>query len=510
MSPFAGYEQHDAVGLADLVRRGEVSPVEVVEAAIVCIEASNPILNAVVTSMFGIARERAAGPLPDGPLQGVPMLLKDELAPYEGVRHTRGARAYRDHVADHDSELVRRYRAAGLVVVGRTNTPELALAAVTEPALHGPTLNPWSLEHSPGGSSGGSAAAVAAGMAPLATGNDMGGSIRIPASWCGLFGLKPSRGRNPTGPREGEIWLGLGVEHVLTRSVRDSAAVLDLECGFDAGAPYFLPLPHQSFLESLDQRPAGLRVAFTTESPLGTPVHLECVGAVRQTARMLAELGHRVEEATPEIDGWAAANAWLVVCFSEVAAEIDRLREVLGRRPRPSDVEPVTWTMGLLGRAFSAAELNAALSFLDRAGRAMGRFHETFDVYLTPTTAVPPVRIGELQPSRFERALMAAVNALGAGRLLRRSGVVEQLAETSLSKVPFTQLANMTGAPSATLPLHWTADGLPVGVMLTAPIGDEATLLRLAAQLEEARPWRDRRPPGLEAAASGLVLGAAP
>jgi amidase len=494
MNGFQEYELYDALGMAELVRRGEVRASELVEAAIARIERLNVRLNAVVTPMFELARERVRGDLGDGPLRGVPMLLKDELAPYAGVRHTRGSKAYRDRVASTSSELVRRYEAAGLVVVGKANTPEFALAAVTEPELHGPTRNPWDLERSPGGSSGGSAAAVAAGMVPVASGNDMGGSIRIPSSWCGLFGLKPSRGRNPTGPVEGEIWLGLGSEHVLTRSVRDSAAVLDASCGFDAGAPYYLPLPQRPFLEEIDEPPTGLRIAFTSSSPLGTEVDLECVGAVREAARLLEELGHSVDEATPPIDGWAAANAWLTVCFSEVAAELDRLPAVLGRRPRASDVEPVTWTMGLLGRAYTAAELNGALGFLNQTARAMGRFHERYDVYLTPTTAVPPVRVGELQPKPLERALLGAVNTFGAGRLLKRSGIVDQMVEDSLSRVPFTQLANMTGQPSATLPFHWTADGLPCGVMVTAPIGDEATVLRLAAQVEEARPWNDRRP----------------
>jgi amidase len=436
--------------------------------------------------------------LPDGPLRGVPILLKDELAPCEGVRYTRGCKSYRDYIADHDSELVRRYRAAGMVVLGRTNTPEFALMATTEPELHGPTRNPWNLERSSGGSSGGSAVAVAAGMAPVASGSDMGGSIRIPSSWCGLFGLKPSRGRNPVGPVEGEIWLGLGVEHVLTRSVRDSAAVLDATCGPDPGAPYSLPPPERPFLEAIERRPAGVRVAFTTESPLGTDVHPECVGAVQEAARLLEERGHQVEEATPDVDGWEAADAWLTICFSAVAAEVGRLRNVLGRRPRPSDVEPMTWTMGLLGRAFTAADLGRAIEFRNQVGRAMGRFHQTCDVYLTPTTAQPPARLGELHPKPAERALMKVVNSLGAGRVLKASGITRQMAESGLSWVPFTQLANLAGQPAASLPLHWTADGLPCGVMISSSIGDDATVLRLAAQVEEARPWFDRRPPLFE------------
>jgi amidase len=495
MTAFEEIDDHDALGLADLIWKGEVSPSEVCEASIRRIEELNPAVNAVVTPMFELARERVRDGLPNGPLRGVPILLKDTLAPYTGVRYTRGSRSYEHHIAGHDSELVRRYEAAGLVVIGRTNTPEFALHATTEPELHGPTHNPWNLEHSPGGSSGGSAAAVAAGMAPLASGNDMGGSIRIPAGWCGLFGFKPSRGRNPTGPVEGEIWLGLGCEHVLTRSVRDSAAMLDLSCGEDPGAPYFLPRPEQSYLGAIESPPIGLRVAFSSESPIDTRVDLECIQAVEDAAHLLESLGHTVEEAKPDVDGWAAATAWLTICFSEVAAEIDRLRSVLGRKPRPSDVESMTWTMGLLGRAYSAGELNRAIEYRNRVARIMGRFHQTYDVLLTPTTAQPPPKIGELGPKGFDRVMMKIVNTFGAGRLLKASGITRKLAQEGLAPVPFTQLANSAGQPAASLPLHWTPDGLPCGAMITAPIGDDATVLRLAAQIEKVKPWIDRRPP---------------
>jgi amidase len=494
MSGFAEYEQYDAVGLAELIDSGEVSAMEGCEAAIGIIEARNPEINAVVTPMFDIVKARVEEGLPDGPFTGVPFLLKDELAPYAGVRYTRGCRSYRDHVADHDSELVRRIKAAGLVVVGRVNTPEFALMATTEPELHGPTRNPWNLEFSPGGSSGGSGAAVAAGMAPMALGSDMGGSIRIPSGWCGLFGLKPSRGRIPTDPIHGEIWLGLGTEHVLTRSVRDSAAMLDVSCRPAPEASPVLAPPQRPFYEIVDNRPAPLKIGYTTRSILNTDVHPECVRAVEEAAKLLEGLGHTVEEAAPEIDGWQAAGAWLTVCFSSVAAELGGLRAVLGRKPRPSDVEPMTWTMGLLGRAYTAADLNGALGFWHEAARAVDTFHQTYDLYLTPTTASPPPRIGELGPNPADRVLMKVVNTLQAGRLLKASGITNKLAKEGLAPVPFTQLANMTGQPAANVPLHWTADGLPCGVMITAPVGDEATILRLAAQLEEAQPWFDRRP----------------
>jgi amidase len=494
MNGFREYDRYDGLGLAELIRKGEVSAGEVCEEAVARIERINPALNAVVRPMFDLARKSLAQPLPAGPFHGVPFLLKDLLSAYAGVPLTFGSKACRNYVPDHDSELVRRYKAAGLVIVGKTNTPEFGLVAYTEPELFGPTRNPWDLSRTPGGSSGGSAAAVAAGMVPLAGGGDGGGSIRIPAAYCGLFGLKPSRGRTPTGPDFGELWQGAVVEHVLSRSVRDSAAMLDAICGPDVGAPFIIAPPERSFSEEVRREPGRLRIAFSTRSPMGTPVHPEYVKAVLEAAILLHRLGHAVEEAQPELDGMAIARSFFELYYGEVAADIDDLELVLGRKATAGDVETITWTLSQLGRASSAHSFVHAKRLWGRAARVVGRFYEGYDIFMTPTVAQPPARIGELKPTPIEICGLKMVNALGLGRLLRRSGITDRLAVQNMARTPFTQLANITGLPAMSVPLHWTRDGLPAGVQFMARIGNEAVLFRLAAQLEAERPWFHKRP----------------
>lgn len=494
MLTFAEYDRLDALGMADLVRSGQVSAAELCETAIARAEVLNVALNAVVHPLYGRARTQARDP-GRGPLAGVPFLLKDFGAQLAGVPHSGGSRARRAFVPAGDDELVRRWRAAGLNVLGKTNTPEFALLPVTEPELFGPARNPWDLGRTPGGSSGGSAAAVAAGVVPAAGAGDGGGSIRIPASCCGLFGLKPSRGRVPTGPESGELWQGLAVEHVLTRSVRDSAALLDLVQGPDVGAPYFLPAPERPYLEEVGRPPERLRVGFSVAHPLGRPVHPACVAAVQDAARLLEDLGHTVEEVPLPFDGPALAWAFLMVYFGETGASLAALEGVLGRPARPGDVEPVTWLLGLLGRMYTAADFAAARHGWNAHARRMGRFHQGHDLLLTPTLAVPPMRIGETAPKPAELLLLSLVGRLNLGGVLRRSGMVERLAEDTLEKVPYTQLANFTGQPAMSVPLSWTQGGLPVGVQFVAPLAREDLLFRLAGELEEARPWFGRRPP---------------
>jgi amidase len=380
------------------------------------------------------------------------------------------------------------------VILGKTNTPEFGLVAYTEPELFGPTRNPWDLSRTPGGSSGGAAAAVAAGMVPLAGAGDGGGSIRIPAAYCGLFGLKPSRGRIPTGPDFGELWQGAVVEHVITRTVRDSAAMLDSIWGADVGAPFIVAAPERPYLDEIRCEPPRLRIAFDLRSPIGTPVHPENVKAVLQTALMLQKLGHDLEEASPDIDGKMLARTYLTMLYGEVAADLKDLGRVLGRPARPQDVETATWTLGLLGRCEPAAALAEARRLWGRAARTMGRFHETYDLYMTPTTAQPPARIGELRPKSHEIGVLGVVNRLGLGCWLRRSGIIDRIAIQNMARTPFTQLANFTGQPAMSAPLHWTREGLPCGVHFMARIGDEATLFRLASQLEKEQPWFQRRP----------------
>jgi amidase len=493
MPSFKEYDQYDGIGLAELIRSGQVSAAEVCAEAIERIERLNPRINAVVTPLFETARRSVEGP-GTGPFGGVPFLLKDLVSVCAGAPLTFGCKALKHYVPDHDSELVRRFKQAGLVILGKTNTPEFGLVAYTEPELFGPTRNPWDLSRTPGGSSGGSAAAVAAGMAPLAGAGDGGGSIRIPAAYCGLFGLKPSRGRVPTGPDFGELWQGAVVEHVLTRTVRDSATVLDAVAGADSGAPFIIAPPERAYREEVRREPGRLRIGFSTTSPIGTAVHPENVKAVLQTAVLLQRLGHTLEEASPRLDGMELAKTYLIMLYAEVAADLDELSLLLGRPARPDDVETATWTLGLLGRSEVAVSVASARRLWGRAARAMGRFHERYDIYMTPTTAQPPALIGELKPTPYEIGALKAVARLKLGRLLRRSGIIGRLALRHLARTPFTQLANFTGQPAMSVPLHWTAQGLPCGVHFMGRIGDEATLFRLAAQLEKEKPWFQRRP----------------
>jgi amidase len=494
MGGFKEYAQYDGMGLAQLVKKREVSPAEICEEAITRIERVNPALNAVITPMYDLARKAVQNNLPDGPFAGVPFLLKDLLGDFAGVPQTMGSKALKNYIPTRDSELVTRYKKAGLVILGKTNTPEFGLLGITEPELHGPTRNPWNTDHTPGGSSGGSAAAVASGMVPLASANDGGGSIRIPAACCGLFGLKVTRGRTPSGPAHGKTWQGAVVEHAISRSVRDSAAILDATQGADVGAPYVISPPLQPYLKEIEQSPGHLKIAFNTQSPLGTAVHPECIQAVEHTVRLLEELGHEVEEAHPDMNGQALAKSFFTLYFGEVAANTDALNSILGRKVKQTDVETLTWTLGLLGRTYSAGHFVKAMHEWELAARIMGRFHETYDIYLTPTLAYPPVKIGELALKPIELALLKVVNTLRLGRLLKASGITDKLAVESLSKTPFTPLANFTGQPAMSVPLHWTSDGLPCGVHFMGRYGDEATLLRLAAQLETAQPWFDKRP----------------
>jgi amidase len=332
-------------------------------------------------------------------------------------------------------------------------------------------------------------------MVPFASGGDGGGSIRIPAAYCGLFGLKPSHFRTPSGPAYGQIWQGAAVEHVLTRSVRDSAAMLDAIHGPDSGAAYMVSPPERAYTEEIRRDPGKLKIAFTRRSPLGPEVHPECIRAVEDAARLLESLGHTLEEAEPDIDGVALAKSYFTMYMGEIAADVAEIGKFLGRKARPSDVEGTTWALNLLGHAYNAGEFVSAIRQWNTCARRMGKFFSTYDLYLTPTTAYPPVAIGELKPKAAEQILMLVTNTLRLGRLMRASGIADKIAIESLVKTPFTQLANVTGLPAMSVPLYWTPDNLPLGVQFVARLCDEATLFRLASQLEQARPWFNKRPP---------------
>ena len=465
---------HDALGLAELVRRGEISALELVDSAIEAIEALNPALNAVVTPMYEIARERARQASRDAPFAGVPFLLKDLRASYRGVPTSEGNVLLGRNNAQYDSEIVIRQNRAGLVCVGKTNTPEFGLTATTEPLAFGPARNPWDVNRTPGGSSGGAAAAVAARIVPMAHASDGGGSIRIPSACCGLVGLKPTRGRNPLGPDAGDIMNGLVVEHAVTISVRDTAALLDATAGPDLGEPYCAPSPPRPFLEEVGADTGRLRIAFSTDSPSGTPVHEDCVEAVTSTARLLEELGHRVEEAAPAYDDSSFRRAFTTIWFTNLAANLELLAEAVGGELSEHHCEPLTLAFGARGAEHSGADYVAAVARIQAISREIAGFFQTHDVMLTPTLATPPPEIGFLHPAADEADFRP---------FPRR---VKEF-------VPFTQMANATGQPAVSLPLHWK-HGLPIGVQFAARFGDEATLLRLAAQLEEAKPWAQRRP----------------
>jgi amidase len=496
------YTRYDGLGLAELVRRGEVTPLELTEAAIAAADRVNPRINAVVARLDDLARAQATagplagGPLPDAPFAGVPFLLKDLHGALAGAPMTSGSRLLAKHRPAQDAEVVARYKRAGLIILGKTNTPEFGLLPVTEPPLFGPTRNPWNPALTPGGSSGGSAAAVAAGIVPLAHGNDGGGSIRIPAAACGLFGLKPTRGRVPVGPEHLEIWMGCVVQHVLSRSVRDSAAALDATAGTDLGAPYMAPaMPDGGWLAQTRLPPGRLRIGFTTTPMLNVPVHPDCVAAVEQAARLLEQLGHHVEPASPELDGPGIAAAFLLLVAAELSADVAEAERDAGEPAGPATVDTPALLLNLLARQYSAAELAIALRRLRLVGPAVARFHQSYDLWLTPTLAQPPLPIGGLLPTGLEASAQRLLARLGWGALVRTLGSIEASADRAFAFTPFTPIANITGQPAMSVPLHWNAEGLPIGVHFVARYGDEATLLRLAAQLEAAQPWAQRRPP---------------
>ncbi len=487
----------DSLDLAALVRTRRVTPRELVDAAIARIERLNPQLNAVIHPMFEQARRIADAPLahPDGTFAGVPFLIKDLLTAYEGEPMANGSALYAGWRPDHDSELMRRYRRAGVIVLGKTNTPEFGLAPFTEPRAKGITRNPWNVARSVGGSSGGSAAAVASGMVPMAGAGDGGGSIRIPASCCGIFGFKATRGRVPTGPDDGELWGGAVTEGVVSRSVRDSAAMLDAVHGEDVGAPYAAPPRARPFLEEVTAEPGRLRIAFTDAPMLGHAIHPDCAAAVRDAAGLLESLGHDVVEAAPAIDRDRFNEAFLTVVCGEVVADLRDAAGRVGRQAQRADVEVATWGLATLGGGLSAGDYASAHRYLQRTARGIGEFFTGFDLLLTPTLGMPPVPHGALQPKPSEERMLRFFGALRAGGLMKRLGAIGEAAATVFDFTPYPPLFNITGQPAMSVPLWWNGEGLPIGVQLAGRFGDDATLFRVAGQLERARPWGERHPP---------------
>jgi amidase len=465
-------EVTDAVGTAALIRSGEISAREVVEESIRRIEKHAPDLNAMVATRFEEALAEVDRGLPEGPLSGVPIVIKDLGADVQGLPSTRGSRLWAEGVAAQDSAVVARYRAAGMVVLGTTNSPELGKNASTEPVLHGPTRNPWSPDHSPGGSSGGSAAAVSAGLVPVAHGNDGGGSIRIPAAMCGLFGLKPSRGRVPSWPYPSALSSPMSVHHALTTTVRDSAALLDIVSGHVPGDAYGAPTPARSFTGNLDLPPPRLRIGWSTAALAGVPVHAECAAAVERAAAHCADLGHQVTEVTLDHDPARAMAASGTIMATELVTAVDRRLRDLGRELRDDDLEPFTHMLLSHGRTITGAQTAEALQAAQETGWQVGRLFADLDVLLLPTLAQPVPRLGLLDTTR-----------------------PEALYEHATTYSVFTSLFNVTGQPAMSMPFGTDSAGLPVGVQFAADLGEEGRLLQLAAQLEQAAPW-PRNAPG--------------
>jgi amidase len=455
---FSDYLACDATALAQHVARGDTTAGELLDIALAQHRRVHARLNAVCTLMEPQARAQAAGPL-SGPLAGVPFLIKDASQDYAGVPTSYGSRSMLRAVPDQHASVVRRYLESGLVIFGKTNLPEFALKAVTDSRLFGRANNPWNQANTTGGSSGGAAAAVAAGVVPMAAGNDGGGSIRIPAACCGLFGLKPSRGRISAGPQRNEVWFGASSEGVLSRSVRDMALALDVLSGPEPGDPFIVAPPEAPWVELMRRDPGRLRIGFSAVSPIGTEVHPQALAAVSQAAT---------------------------------------LRHARSLGARDSDFELLTLVLATLGEAISAGRLTDKLADWNTFARSLGDFHQRFDVFLTPTLAHPPVVHGSGDPPPGQRAALGFLQRTGLLGVMARLGMLDrttdQIARDSLRYVPFTQLANLTGTPAMSVPLYWTPDGLPLGVQFIAPWGREDRLLQLARQLEVAQPWFNRRP----------------
>lgn len=486
------YRSFDALGLAQLVRAGDVAPSELLEVARRQADSVNSDINAIVRFMDAEADRRVGEELV-GPFAGVPFLIKDLGQDYAGLPSSNGSRSLARIPAAEHSTVVRRWIDAGLVIFGKTNTPEFGAKGITEPALFGPTRNPWSLDRAPGGSSGGSAAAVAAGIVAVAGANDGGGSIRIPAACCGLVGLKPGRGLVPMGPAVGEAMHGAAVQGVVSRSVRDTAAMLDVLKGGELSGPYLPAVPAQTFLSQVGVDPGRLRIGLCSSSAINASPHLEAQAAVDAAAKVLTDLDHTVEILDePPFDDATLAQDFLATWFTYLAWEVTEAKRRTGCGDEGFEFD--TRLMAALGRARGSVEYVDAVMRRHDHARRLTSYFERYDLLLTPTLADLPPRIGSLDTPRHLRLAAEILLKTGTAGLLRHSALTDQIIHNSLSWIPYTQLANVTGRPALSLPLHWTADGIPMGVQFTAQLGGEAMLVRVAAQLEEAMPWADRRP----------------
>jgi amidase len=488
---FDEYRKYDAVALADLVRKKEVSPAELLETAISRTEEVNGALNAVILKLYEEGRKTTQSSLPDGPFSGVPFLIKDLDVQLKGTKYTGGTRLLKDYISTESSEVVNRIQRSGLVIFGKTNTPEFGLTPFTEGKLLGTCHNPWNTAHTTGGSSGGSAAAVAAGIVPMALASDGGGSIRIPASCCGLFGIKPSRGRISNGPLYGQMWDGAVSSGIVSRSVRDAAAYIDAVQGEVEGDPYVIQKPERPYADEV-KLPAGkLKIGYSYQMPKGFNFEIdpENIKAIESTVSLLKDLGHEVEEVALPFDKELHTDLLYTLVMSHTSATVDYVSRLRGKKAQLHELEPNTWLLYKLGKSFAASDVVSASMKWNKVARAMGDFHKQYDLLLTPTLGMKPFKIGALQSSAAEEAGLKLMNALGISTIVKYTGLIEKISTKIYSWLPYPPLANITGQPSMSMPLHWSADGLPVGVMFTGKMNNEALLFRLAAQIEQAKPW---------------------
>lgn len=485
------YLSLDATGLAELVGKGEVTAATLLALARERGEQVNPLINAIVTPVDE-ADARAADPTLAGPFAGVPFLIKDVAQEYAGVPTSFGSRAYAGYVPTEHALLVQRLLDAGLVIFGMTNAPEFGIKNITEPERWGPARNPWNTAHTPGGSSGGSAAAVAAGIVPAAGGNDGGGSIRTPAACNGIVGLKPSRGLAPYGPQTGELVFGLATQGVLSRTVRDTAGLLDAIVGRSRVAEYDPALPDAPFRVQIEREPDTLRVGFTAKSAIAGTPDPEAVAAVESAAALLSSLGHHVEEVEPPYDEWALTRDFLTIWFASFAFTVAQAKQLRGAGSK--DFEADTLAVAELGRAAGVLRLELALANRNEYVRSLAAFHERYDYFLTPTVARPPLLLGATTTSKGLQTAARLLHRLRGGKLLQLIGLMDEVISESIGWAPYTAVANMTGRPAISLPLHWTASGLPMGVHLLGRLGADGDLLRAAAQIERAEPWIQRFP----------------
>lgn len=484
----AEYLQYDALGLAELVAKKDVQASELLDIALQRAEQTNPQLNAIIIPMHEHARQRTQTKL-IGPFAGVPFLVKDLFQQYAGYPTSFGCQGLKraHHLAEQNAEIVNRWENSGIVTFGRTNTPEFGIKGITEPDAWGACKNPWNLKHNSGGSSGGSASAVAAGIVPIAGASDGGGSIRIPASYCGLFGLKPSRGRTPWGPQLSEAMHGAAMQHILSKSVRDSAAMLDATHGADGHSLFKIEAPERSYLDAIQQAPKKLRIAYSTQSPIGTAVSQDAINAIQKTVQLLESLGHEVVEDRPAIDGMQLAKDFITTWFSQFAYLI---AEIQTRLPNHSDnFELDSLALAAFGAKTTSVDYIRNLNNWGVYVAQMNQFFERYDLYLIPATASVAPKNGEVKTPAWQKPILKTLLHAGKAHWLAQGKLVDRIVKENLKWVPFTQLANITGLPAMSVPLYWNKDNLPLGSQFIAPFAREDVLLQLAAQLETAQPW---------------------